>query len=121
MSVTLIIRICVCVFVFGFCLCAFIDKQNEVTKCKIAIPKIQKEIAKISQRNQKLMFMVDRFESPSNLLKLAKLPEYSYLHYPFQKDVFSIEEGYAVVSPIEENELRCNFKPSVSLAIRMGH
>ena len=95
MKISFIIRISVCVFVFGLCLCAYIDKQNEVTRCKIAIPKLQSEIDTLSMQTQKLIFI--------------------------QRDVFTLEEGFAVLPNKEEKTLQCSPTPTVSLASRMGH
>ena len=121
MNIAFIARISICIFVVGLTLCAYVDKQNEVTRCKIAIPKIQHEIDDLLMQKQKLTFIVDRFESPSNLLQLAKLPEYSHLRYPIQRDVFTLEEGFAMSIDKEEKNLQCSPKTKISLASRMGH
>lgn len=84
------IRIFFSIFVFGICLYAYIDKQNKITKLRMQIPALVTELESIEQENVRLQFQVDQFESPANLLELAKRPEYRHLRHPLQNEVIEI-------------------------------
>lgn len=115
-----LIQITCCILVFGFFLCSYIDKQNQVTKVKLALPKFQSEVEKFYQENQRLKYEIECFESPYHLMDLVKLPEYSHLRYYLDQDIICIEEGKNL-KPIEKVEDISYRRSPVSIASGVSH
>lgn len=110
----LILRVVICIFFFSFSLYSYIDKQNELTKLKLSLPRITKEIKVIHEENTRLAFEIESFESPQHLLALSK--EYGHLKYPCFNDILTVKEGIALQSePVSELEVS-DAKPKVSFA-----
>ncbi len=91
----LLVQIGICLTVFGFCLYSYLEKQNSLTKLKIQLPKVEKEIQMIREENRRLSYQIDRFESPSNLIELAHRPEYSHLKHPILREILTVPEAFA--------------------------
>lgn len=81
------VQLLICVVVGGIALYKHIDKSNELTGLRLAIPALQKEVNDLNEENIRLQYDVDRFESPVNLLELARKPEFGHLKYPVINDV----------------------------------
>lgn len=69
--------------------------MNQLTKLKLQIPKIEKEIEALSMRNIELQYQLENFSSPKHLLELAKQPEYSHLKFPLMEEVLVISSEIA--------------------------
>lgn len=80
------IRFFICIFTAGGALFAFIDKQNELTELRLAIPALAKNVKSIQEENIQLKYEIERFESPIHLMELMRKPEFSHLKYPYLKD-----------------------------------
>lgn len=80
------LRIFLCIFATGITLYSYIDKQNELTELRLAIPALAKKVREIQDENTRLKYEIDRFESPIHLMELARKPEFGYLKYPYLKD-----------------------------------
>lgn len=91
----LLSRLGVCLGVFGFCLYSYLDLQNQLTKLKIRLPEVEKEIKSIREENRSLAYQVNQFESPSHLIELAHRPEYSHLKHPLLREILTVPEAYA--------------------------
>ena len=85
-----ILSVFLCIFAFGLTLFFHIDKSNELTTLRLAIPQIEKEVKKLKLENEKLKYQIEQFESPIHLLELSKKPEYSHLKYPLISDVLQL-------------------------------
>ena len=96
MNKGLCIRSIICIIVLGICLYSYVNKQNSLTKLKLFLPEIQKQIAEIKEENERLKYEIDHFESPAHLMELARHPEFSHLKHPFVKDILTLEEGVAL-------------------------
>lgn len=90
-----ILSVFLCIFAFGLTLFFYIDKSNELTILRLAIPQVEKEVKKLKLENEKLKFEIEQFESPIHLLELSKKPEYSHLKYPLTSDVLLLPKGGA--------------------------
>lgn len=99
-----LIRILVCIGAFGVFLYAYIDKQNAVTKRRLAIPVVAKEIKALREANTHLQYEIDLFESPEHLMQLARHSEYSHLKQPLFKEILTMQEGLALQAAPEEGK-----------------
>lgn len=73
----------ICIFSAGIALFFHIEKQNDVTKLRLAIPQLAKEVADLQEENVRLQYQIDQFESPLHLIELMRSPEYSHLKFPY--------------------------------------
>jgi hypothetical protein len=89
----LLIRVFFCIFVFGCFLYRHIDHQNALTKLQIEFPILSRESRRIDEDNISLLYQIQEFEGPQNLLRLASEPEYSRLRYPYFSEVVSLALG----------------------------
>ncbi len=81
-----------CTLAAGITLFFHIESQNEVTKLRLAIPQIAKEVADIREENVRLQYAIDTFESPRHLYELMKDPSYSHLRFPYLNEEFFVHE-----------------------------
>lgn len=79
-------RFFICIFAAGAALFTYIDKQNELTELRLAIPALAKNVKGIQDENIQLKYEIERFESPIHLMELMRKPEFSHLKYPYIKD-----------------------------------
>lgn len=85
------IRVMICVAGFGLFVMAYLSKQIELTRLRLQIPLLAKEVRAVKEHNTRLQYEIDQFESPENLIQLSKKPEFSYLKHPLLEDVKEIE------------------------------
>lgn len=60
----------------------YVNKQNEITKIRLAIPRTSANLRELKEENVSLSFIIERYESSENLMEIASLPECEGLHYP---------------------------------------
>lgn len=84
-------RVLLCVFVGGATLYAYVNKQNQLTKMRLKIPPLEKEVRQLKEENRRLMYEVDQFENPVHLIELLSKPEFAHLKHPILKDIVVIE------------------------------
>ena len=120
-----VVRLLLPIFVCGVCLYSYIDKQNALTRLKIAIPTLAKEIRALHEENVRLHYEIDLFESPEHLLELAKSCAFSHLKHPLVKEILTVKEGIALQpgSPQEEEKAflarsESFFRPKLPLATK---
>lgn len=80
------IRVLACIVSAGLALYAYIDKTNELTELRLAIPMMSKAVKRLEEENIRLKYEIDRFESPIHLMELQRNPEFSHLKYPYLAD-----------------------------------
>ena len=86
---SLVLRILICILAAGVTILAYIEKQNELTELRVAIPSIAKEVKVLQEENTRLKYEVDQFESPIHLMELMSKPEFSHLKFPYlNEEVF---------------------------------
>lgn len=88
-----VLRLFVCILAAGFTLFAYIEKQNELTEMRLAIPVLTKEVKNLQEENIQLTYEIEHFESPIHLMELMRKPEFSHLKYPLLPDVVFLPEG----------------------------
>lgn len=112
----LFIRILICILAFSICLYSYVDRQNDVTLLRLAIPTLAKEIRTIGEENAKLRYDIEQFESPQHLMELARQQRFSHLKHPLTKEVMMLQEGIALQLPAED-VTESLVRPRVSLAV----
>lgn len=83
-------RIFVCIFSFGFFLFLYLNGQIELTRLRLKVPAVAKDVKIIQEENIRMRYAIDQFESPENLLDLARNPEFSHLKQPNQSEIIKI-------------------------------
>ena len=84
------------IVVLSFCLHFYVEKQNQLTKVKIQIPKLVKEIQLLKEESRQFLFQIDRFENPYHLMEMARMPQYSHLKHPFLENILTLPQGVAI-------------------------
>lgn len=90
---TAVANIFICIVIASFTLYAYIDKQNELTELRLAIPALEKEVRHIQEENTRLKYEINSFESPIHLMELARKPEFGHLKSPYLNQVLILPEG----------------------------
>ncbi|MDN3505064.1 MAG: hypothetical protein P0S95_05780 [Rhabdochlamydiaceae bacterium] len=85
-----LVKIAICVVSFASAAYGYLEEQNELTKLRILIPKLEKQLIAIEEKNARLSLEIEQFESPGNLMQLAKQCEYSHLCHPYEDDIVVI-------------------------------
>lgn len=85
------LRFFVCIFIAGIALFAYIDKQNDLTELRLALPALTKNVRSIQEENTRLKYEIESFESPIHLMELMRKPEFGHLKYPYIKDEIFLE------------------------------
>lgn len=81
----------------------YIEKQNELTELRLAIPSLAKEVKSLQEENIRLTYEIEHFESPIHLMELMRKPEFSHLKYPFLPDEIFLPQGLPLIET--QNEL----------------
>lgn len=89
----LLIKVLLCAFSGGGVLYAYLEQQNDVTKLRIQVPKLAREVRIIEEKNTQLRYQIERFENPKHLMTLAKRPEYSHLKHPTINEILVAKPG----------------------------
>jgi hypothetical protein len=100
----LLTRIVVCIGACGGFLYSYIDKQNAVTRRRLEIPILAKEIKDLKEENTRLKYEIEFFESPEHLIELARLNQYSHLKHPMLKEIVTLQQGLALQVSSDENK-----------------
>jgi hypothetical protein len=90
------LRLGVCIVAAGLTLFAYIEKQNELTELRLAIPVLAKKVKNLEDEKIRLTYEIERFESPIHLMELMHKPEFSHLKYPFLRDEVFLPPGSAL-------------------------
>jgi hypothetical protein len=88
-----VIQIFFCILVASFTLYFYIDKQNDLTELRLAVPELAKEVKLIQEENIRLQYEIDHFESPIHLMELARKAEFGHLKYPHIDKIIILPEG----------------------------
>lgn len=109
----------VAIFSLGFIWYSSIDQQNQVTQLRMKIPELTKQIKRIEQENIRLQYEIDVFESPENLLRLARLTQYQHLHYPLSHEIVAFKADTPLPFYAENTENNLT-KPKSKLTFASG-
>lgn len=81
-----VIRIFICIAVAGITLLAYIERQNDLTGLRLAIPALAKEVKATQEDIIRLTYEIEHFNNPAHLTELAKKPDYSHLRFPYTNE-----------------------------------
>ena len=112
MKKILIVKVLVCVFSFGGMLYAYLDQQNDLTKLRIELPELAREVRVLEEDNSRLRYEIEQFENPKHLMELAKRPEFSHLKYPIVDEVLVVNPTPSEKS-VREEENNSRFLPRI--------
>lgn len=90
MSYSAFAQTLICILIAGVTVCLFIDKQNELTELRLTLPALAKEVRQIQEKNIRLQYEINQFESPIHLMELARKPEFGHLKYPYLNTIMTI-------------------------------
>lgn len=91
MKIGLLVRIFICIAATSAFLYLYINKQNAITKLRLEIPQLNRELEKIKQEIAQVQFEVEQFENPAHLMELARMPQYSHLRQPKVNEVVVVK------------------------------
>ncbi|WP_194848104.1 hypothetical protein [Candidatus Neptunochlamydia vexilliferae] len=92
MNQGLLVRLLICIFVLGIALYTYIDKQNDLTSLKMAIPQLVDSVRSLKEENADLSLEIEQLENPSHLIELLRQKEFSHLRYPCAHEVIVCEK-----------------------------
>lgn len=93
----------ICVVVFGISTFSYINKSNDLTRIKLRLPKEEREVALLRERNKQLRYEISQFENPAHLMELAR--EFSHLRHPIVEEVLKVKEGLALGEAKKSKEI----------------
>jgi len=91
-----VIRLFACILAAGLTLFGYIEKQNELTELRLAIPAISKEVKSLQEENIRLTYLIEHFESPIHLMELMQKPEFSHLKYTSLTEEIFLPQGLSL-------------------------
>lgn len=94
----------------------YIDEQNQVTELLLSLPQLEREIHEIEEENARLRFSIERWESPSHLLELARQNEYTHLKMPITSEVLTLAQP--TTEPAVEQEQVAVHSSSLAIAAK---
>ena len=112
-----LILILACIGVCAGFLYSYVEKQNVVTKRRLEIPVLAKEIKDLKEENTHLQYDIEMFESPEHLMELARHHEFSHLKHPMFKEILTVQEGLVLQISSDEIEEKITTRPTVKFAI----
>jgi hypothetical protein len=112
----ILIKLFICLSSACLCLFSYLEKQNELTELRLYVPKLVKEIKSLSEENTRIMYEVEQFESPDNMMRLARDSRFAHLKYPLNNEVLTLCEGEPLDTPSPRIKETVLFKPKYTLA-----
>ncbi len=116
-----LLRIFLCVICAGLLLYSYIDAQNGLTRLRLQIPVLMKDIRVLKEDNTHLRYEIELFESPQHLLELASHSEFGHLKQPLLKEVITMPQGIALQISSEEKHKAASTRPRLTLPIGAKH
>lgn len=83
-------RCLLCILAIGYFQYIYLRKQHEVTKLRLSIPQLSANVKKMKEENLHLRFLVDQFENPQYLSKIARDKRFNHLKYPLLSEIITI-------------------------------
>jgi hypothetical protein len=103
------VQVLTCALSCAGALYSYVRQQNDLTKIRIELPRLAREVRSLEEHNSRLKYEIERFENPKHLMQLAKRPEYSHLKYPLTSEIFVFHAKDDVV--YKETESLNEFEP----------
>lgn len=90
MKNNIFLKISICVLSIASVMYSHLEDQNEMTKLKVLIPRLESQLWAAQEENTRLQYEIEQFESPANLMLLAKQCEFSHLRHPYDDEVLTV-------------------------------
>lgn len=90
MRIERLFRCILCIIAIGYFQYVYLQKQHEVTKLRLDIPQLSANVKKAKEENLHLRFLVDQFENPQYLGKIARNKRFAHLKYPLLSEIITI-------------------------------
>ncbi|NGX38300.1 MAG: Cell division protein FtsL [Chlamydiae bacterium] len=116
MNKGIFIRIFVCILFLGFCLYSYLNLQTEITSLRIRIPQLTSEVRHIDEENTHLLYKIEKYESPENLMRIAKQSAFSHLKFPIGQEVVTLREPSPMRGSDEKVVTKHKKKPTITFA-----
>ncbi len=110
-----------CILCAGVLLYFYIEKQNELTRLRLQIPVLSKEIHTLKESNTRLSYEIELFESPEHLLQLSRRSEFSHLKHPLLKEIISLSQGIALQISSSSQERDTQHRSKITFAASDSH
>lgn len=110
------IRLAVCILFLGGCLYSYLNLQNAITQLRIEIPQLASEYGRVQEENTHLLYEIERFESPANLMEIAKEDSFANLRFPLGNAVVVVDGAPAIDEPLERAKGQTRNKPTIHFA-----
>ena len=68
-----------------------VREQNRLTRLRLIVPELEKQVRRLEEEKQALTFEVLRFRSAKNLWKLKDQPQFAEMEFPTSDEVLVIE------------------------------
>jgi hypothetical protein len=104
------VQVLTCALSCAGALYSYVRQQNDLTKIRIELPRLSREVRFLEEHNSRLKYEIERFENPKHLMQLAKRPEFSHLRYPLTNEIFVFHTKEQELSPEPFKE---DFEPKV--------
>ncbi len=114
-----IISVISCLLFFAICLYSYLDMQNQLTELRIHIPQLSCELKRVQEENVRLQFAIQQFESPENLLSLARDKAFAHLKFPSLKEVVTVQRAEQFATATSQEKAGKGGSPT--LAMRLSH
>jgi len=118
----LIVKVLICASSFGGVLYAYLEQQNDLTKLRIGLPELAKEVRVLSEENTRLQYEIEQFENPKYLMALAKRPEFSHLKHPVASEILVINTNPEIEfkQEIEKNNSQIPILPRILMGAKIS-
>lgn len=84
-------KVLFCVFLAGIALFLFVQQQNALTRLRVQIPQLDKELKAVREENRRLQFQIAQFENPALLFQHLEKAEFHHLHFPTEEEITVIK------------------------------
>lgn len=103
---------------FGLCLYSYLDMQNALTRLRIEVPKLARNLRHVEEENTRLQYAIEAYESPQHLMQLARESASSRLKFPLIKEVVTLKQGLAIANPTTQKLDPLSVNARIALASR---
>lgn len=112
----LFIRLMICIFFLGGCLYSYLNLQNSITQLRISIPELSSEMRRIEEENTHFCYEIEKFESPANLMEIAKKSAFSHLRFPIENAVVTLKQARPIGETESQQKPETRQKPTIHFA-----
>ena len=90
MKKSLLLKILVCIVASWLSVYQYLKESNRITRLSMMVPKLEQQLYSLREKNARLIYEIEQFESPAHLIELARQCDFSHLNHPFKDDILFI-------------------------------